>query len=174
MSDRVMRAGLLTVEGAVSAHADPNTVMHCLYGYYFLGISKAELGRIYGKTERTVFNWVTRYEATGTYERCRANAQRKFTPAHRQWLLDYYTRNPLAFLDEDQAAFKSANSLSISKSSVWNTIHDFGLTWKVLERRAMHVKERDSLRFVDELGHVQWSHCNLVFLDEVSFDNRGM
>ncbi|OWY93701.1 LOW QUALITY PROTEIN: hypothetical protein PHMEG_00036809 [Phytophthora megakarya] len=38
----------------------------------------------------------------------------------------------------------------------------------------MHIKDRDVLRFVEELDHVDWSHHNLVFLDEVSFDNRGM
>lgn len=28
-------------------------------------------------------------------------------------------------------------------------------------------------RFVEELSHLNWSHHNNVFLDEVSFDNRG-
>ncbi|KAG6975656.1 hypothetical protein JG688_00002151 [Phytophthora aleatoria] len=38
----------------------------------------------------------------------------------------------------------------------------------------MHVKERDVFRSVEELSRVNWSHQNLVILDEVSFDNRGM
>lgn len=38
----------------------------------------------------------------------------------------------------------------------------------------MHIKESDVFRFVEELSTVNWSHQNLVFLDEVSFDNRGM
>jgi hypothetical protein len=29
-------------------------------------------------------------------------------------------------------------------------------------------------RFVEELSNIDYSHHNLVFLDEVSFDNRGM
>ncbi|GMF90591.1 unnamed protein product [Phytophthora fragariaefolia] len=32
----------------------------------------------------------------------------------------------------------------------------------------------DVFRFVEELSHINWCHSNLVFLDEVSFDNRGM
>ncbi|KAG6952929.1 hypothetical protein JG688_00013054 [Phytophthora aleatoria] len=38
----------------------------------------------------------------------------------------------------------------------------------------MHVKEHAVFRFVEELGWVNWSHQNQVFLDEVTFDNRGM
>ncbi|OWZ13415.1 LOW QUALITY PROTEIN: hypothetical protein PHMEG_00013258 [Phytophthora megakarya] len=38
----------------------------------------------------------------------------------------------------------------------------------------MHIKELDVFRFVDELVHINWCYSNLVFLDEVSFDNRRM
>ncbi|EEY60647.1 uncharacterized protein PITG_13384 [Phytophthora infestans T30-4] len=38
----------------------------------------------------------------------------------------------------------------------------------------MHIKDQDVLRFIEEQHHVDWSHHNLVFLDEVSFNNRGM
>lgn len=38
----------------------------------------------------------------------------------------------------------------------------------------MHIKELDVFRFVEELAQVNWCHSNIVFLDEVSFDNRGM
>ncbi|HBT13327.1 MAG TPA: hypothetical protein DEA88_09075, partial [Erwinia persicina] len=76
--------------------------------------------------------------------------------------------------DEAQAAFKRAHRIEMSKASVWRIIHECGLTRKVLERRSMHIKEQDIFRFVEELSHIDWCHHNLVFLDEVSFDNRGM
>ncbi|KAH9113146.1 hypothetical protein AeMF1_012625 [Aphanomyces euteiches] len=38
----------------------------------------------------------------------------------------------------------------------------------------MHIKERDVFRFSYEVGQVDWSYQNIVFLDEASFDNRGM
>jgi len=34
-------------------------------------------------------------------------------------------------------------------------IHEGGLTWKVLERRAMHIKEQDVFRFTEKLRHVE-------------------
>ncbi|KAE9039338.1 hypothetical protein PR001_g7544 [Phytophthora rubi] len=49
-----------------------------------------------------------------------------------------------------------------------------GSPGKVLERRAIHVKKRDVFGFVDELSRVNWSHQNLVFLDDVAFESRGM
>ncbi|OWY94366.1 hypothetical protein PHMEG_00035927 [Phytophthora megakarya] len=62
--------------------------------------------------------------------------------------------------------------MSISSSSIWRLIHDAGRTRKVLERRVMHIKEQDVFRFADKLAHVNWCHSNLIFLDDVSFDNR--
>ncbi|KAG6963078.1 hypothetical protein JG688_00008326 [Phytophthora aleatoria] len=38
----------------------------------------------------------------------------------------------------------------------------------------MHLKERYIFRFAEELSRIDWTHQNIVFLDEVSFDNRGM
>ncbi|KAG6967206.1 hypothetical protein JG687_00004402 [Phytophthora cactorum] len=35
-------------------HAHPNTVYHCLYGYYNLGFSKKDLAHIYAKSERSI------------------------------------------------------------------------------------------------------------------------
>jgi len=123
---------------------------------------------------RTIGNWITVYEEAGTYQRVQTQCSCRFSSEHRQWLCDYYTDRPLAYLDEAQAAFIRAHEVHISKSSVWRILHDCGLTRKVLERRAMHIKETDVFRFVEELCHINWCHSNLVFLDEVSFDNRGM
>ncbi|KAG3086361.1 hypothetical protein PI124_g10759 [Phytophthora idaei] len=155
-------------------HAHPKPVFHCLYGYYNLGYSRQELADVYDKTVRTIGNWMKVYENTGTFQRSKMSFHKKFIAAQRQWLYDYYQVKPLSYLDAAQATFTQNHRVAISQTPVWRIIHDFGLTWKVLERRAMHVKERDVFRFVEELSQVNWSHQNLVILDKVSFDNRGM
>lgn len=38
----------------------------------------------------------------------------------------------------------------------------------------MHIKENDIVRFATELNSLLWTKHNILFLDEVSFDNRGM
>ncbi|KAE9261313.1 hypothetical protein PR003_g33980, partial [Phytophthora rubi] len=161
-------------EAVTRQHAHPNTVYHCLYAYYKLGYTRQHLGYIFNKSDRTISNWIKTYEETGAFQRARAPSERTFSEDHRAWLLAYYQAHPLAYLDEAQNAFQNAHRLTISKTSVWRIIHEAGLTWKVLERRAMHIKEQDVFRFVEEVSCVNWSYSNLVFLDEVSFDNRGM
>ncbi|KAG6962431.1 hypothetical protein JG688_00008610 [Phytophthora aleatoria] len=160
-------------EAATKQHAYPNTVFHCLDGCYYLGYTKQELAHVYNKAETTIRNWVRIYEDTGTYQCAQSKADRKFTAVQRQWLFDYFQERPLAYLDEAQAEFKGTYHISISKTTAWRIIHDFGLTWKVIESRAMYIEEQDVFRFAAELAKIDWSHQNLVFLDEVSFDNRG-
>ncbi|KAG6974128.1 hypothetical protein JG688_00003228, partial [Phytophthora aleatoria] len=51
-------------EAVTSQHAHPNTVFHCLYGFYCLGYSRKELARIYHKSIETIGNWINVYERT--------------------------------------------------------------------------------------------------------------
>jgi hypothetical protein len=53
-------------------------------------------------------------------------------------------------------------------------LHSSGLTWKVLEVRAIQISKSEVIRFAKELLSFLWLLENLVFLDEVSFDNRDM
>ncbi|KAG6942212.1 hypothetical protein JG687_00019194 [Phytophthora cactorum] len=150
-------------EAVTSQHTHPNSVFHCLYGFYCLGYSRKELARIYHKSIKTIGNWINVYERIGTYQRAEASSTRVFTKAHRKWLCEFYTEQPLAYLDEAQEAFLKAHQMSISKSSVWRILHDCGFTRTVLERRAMHIKEKDVFRFVEELSSIDWCHQNIVF-----------
>ncbi len=42
-----------------------------------------------------------------------------------------------------------------------------------MERRSLHVRFDSIQKFAQELDGLHWVHHNLLFLDEVSFDNRG-
>ncbi|OWZ14502.1 hypothetical protein PHMEG_00012009 [Phytophthora megakarya] len=56
-------------EAANKQHTHPNTVLHCLYGYYHLGYSKSELAQVYNKYVKTIANLIKVYEDPGTYKR---------------------------------------------------------------------------------------------------------
>ncbi|KAH9134035.1 hypothetical protein AeRB84_020087 [Aphanomyces euteiches] len=146
------------IESAISQHASTNTVMHCLYGYYFLGIKRPQLAVLYGKSEQTISNWVHKYEETGGYVRKSSAPERTFTTCEKEWLIGHFKRHPLSFLDEAKYAFTAHFNKFISISTIWKVIHD----------------TQDVCRFVVELDSILWSQRNVVFLDEVSFDNRGM
>ncbi|ETK80373.1 hypothetical protein L915_13935 [Phytophthora nicotianae] len=136
---------------ATRQHAHQNTAYHCLLAYYKLGYFKQHLAHVFNKSERTLSNWIKTYEQTGVFQRAKRTSERTFS---RTWLLSYYSDHPLAYLDKYQAAFTRAHHIAISKTSVWRIIHEEGLTWKVLERRAMHIKEKDVFGFVEELSYV--------------------
>eukprot|EP00644_Phytophthora_capsici_P002134 jgi/Phyca11/114819/e_gw1.27.360.1 len=140
-------------EAATRQHTHANTVYHCRYAYYKLHYSKKHLAYIFNKSERAIRTWIKVYETTGVFQRVNTVTRRQYTQQQRQWLFNYYQEHPLAYLDEVQDAFKRAHSVDISKTSVWRILHAYGLTWKVLERRAMYIKERDVFRFVEGLSY---------------------
>ncbi|KAH9119422.1 hypothetical protein LEN26_011660 [Aphanomyces euteiches] len=142
--------------------------------YYYKNVSKRELASLFHKDAKTITNWIKRYEEYGFYERKVTEQQSSYSEAQRRWLIQFVERKPLSFLDEVKYAFEQEFGQKTTISTVWRTMHNHGLTWKVLERRAIHVKESDVLRFVQELGSIDWCHMNVLFLDEASFDNKGM
>lgn len=85
-----------------------------------------------------------------------------------------YQKNPLMYLDEARYQFIKQWGINISIATVWNTLRHGGFTRKVVERRAIEIKESEIIRFALELNSITWTPENIMFLDEVSFDNRGM
>lgn len=152
----------------------PQPGFYWLDGYYPLDYPVRELAYVYYKSEKTTRNRIRFFEASGTYERTTIASGYEFTAAQWEWLSGYSQRNPLAYLDEVQTEFKRVFHISISKTTVWSIISEHGLTFKGLVRRAMYSKEQDIFRFVEGSGQIDRSHQKLVFLDEVSFNNRGM
>ncbi|CAK4292824.1 unnamed protein product [Aphanomyces euteiches] len=141
----------MIIDAVVHQHASPNTVLHLLYIYYYKNIAKVRLAELFHKDPSTVANWIKRYEETGAVDRKSKCGISRFSEAQKRWLIQYFHIKPLSFLDEVKYAFEREFHQTIAISTVWQTIHDFGMTWKVLERRAIQVKENDILRFVMEL-----------------------
>ncbi|XP_058825410.1 uncharacterized protein LOC131685582 [Topomyia yanbarensis] len=152
-----------------------NTKYHCLYGYYFLGISRARLSIIYKKSKTTISTWIQNYETEGILSRKqREQVFRKFKSEHRHWIEEQYMENPVLFLSECRDLFYSHFYRTISESSICRILHAEGLSWETLERRAIQVKEEEIFRFCAEMNAIDWDIYHLVFLDEVSLDSRDM
>lgn len=58
--------------------------------------------------------------------------------------------------------------------SISTILHEACLSYKVLERRAVQIQLTEIHRFCAELRSFPWLLENLVFLDEVSFDNKDI
>ncbi|XP_058827638.1 uncharacterized protein LOC131687566 [Topomyia yanbarensis] len=156
-------------------HASANTVYHCLYDYYYLGVRKDILSKIYSKHRTTISNWIRKYEEHAFFSRKeRAIVYLRFKPEQRRWLVNLYESCPIIYLDEAKSEYERKFYQTISTSSISRILHAEGMSWKVLERRAIQLRMMDIYRFVSDMAIVSWDiHC-LLFLDEVSFDNRGM
>lgn len=145
-------------------HANPNTVYHALYGHYFLGISKQNLATIYGKSLSTIYSWFTKYEKDGLFRRKqRKQVYKKYGTDMRTWLVDLYRKEPMLFLDEAKHKFQLHFRVSISVSSVCAIFHEAGLSWKVIERRAIQIRYEEIVRFTRELLAIPWDLFNLIF-----------
>ncbi|XP_055546422.1 uncharacterized protein LOC129730856 [Wyeomyia smithii] len=156
-------------------HASSNTVYYCLYGYYFLGFSKNTLAKIYAKHRTTVSNWIKIYEENKIFKRKdREQVYLKFNSDQRRWLVNLYKDCPILYLDETKSQFERRFHKTISTASICRILHEEGLSWKVLERRAIQIRMLDIYRFASDMSLVTWDIHSLVFLDEASCDNRSM
>lgn len=165
------------IKSCVSGQANEETIYHCLYGFYFLGIKKRELARIYAKSPSTIANWIAKFEKNGHVERkvgFVAEIYKKFDVVKRDWILNLYKERPILYQREASQLFFKEFQQTISTSSISVILHKEGLTWKVLERRAIQLQIQDVVRYFFELSDFDWLIENLVFLDEVSFDNQSM
>ena len=122
-----------SIKTLISAtHASPNTRLHALYVHFFLGFSQKEVARIFHKSTSTICEWVKQYHKDGMVTRALSTrCAFKFAPSMRQWIVEFYFKNPLAFLDEAQCAIILEFHLNISIASVWSIIHECGMMRKV-------------------------------------------
>jgi transposase len=160
-----------------ASQASANTKLHCLYGYFFLGLTVSNLATIYHKSPRTIRYWVQRWEEFRSAERLSVAVEaRKFNAEKQRFIIDFYEKYPCSFLDEVRDKFMKQFHMNISKTTIWRIVNSAGLTRKVIERRAIEISVNDIIRFYKDLQSLpfHWTYQNLVFLDEVGFDNRDM
>jgi transposase len=157
------------------SQASESTKLHALYCYFFLRKTKAEIAVIFGKSPTSITNWVNRYLEEGHLaRRDTENLFRKFNIEKRERLASLYLNRPTMYLEEAKYAFTQYWNQEISVGTILAILHERSITYKVIERRAINIKESDIARFVLEINSLDWSQDNILFLDEVSFDNRGM
>ncbi|KAG4068112.1 hypothetical protein HA402_001537 [Bradysia odoriphaga] len=140
------------------------------------GIPIKDLAFTYNKSKTTISRWIKSYEKTRDVARKKSSmaAYRKFNVDQRTWLVNLYKERPILHQYEAARLFFDKFQSQISTSSIGTILSDAGLTWKVLERRAIQIQLEDILRFANELCSFPWLLENLVFLDEVGFDNKDM
>lgn len=163
------------LEEVKKKRAGRNTKYHILYGYYYQGLRKSRLAQYYGKSKQTVANWINIYNEFGFLpSKRRENHYKKFPKTQTDWIVNLFKRNPMLYLEEAKLIFQIQFLKSISTSSIGRILHSYGYTRKVLERRAMQIREDKILDFTEEINSIDWFWSSLCFLDEISVDKRGV
>lgn len=156
-------------------HASEDTKYHVLYGYYHLNKSRSELAKLYCKHHSTISNWIREYEELQTFRNGHSNRGfRKLSEEEVEWFRQLYIDHPSTYLDEAKDLFQETFKKEISRSTISRVLAKIGFSRKVLEKRAIQIKRKEIDFYTDELNCLQWDTFNILFLDEVSFDNRDM
>jgi transposase len=144
--------------------------------YYFVGLCVASLATYFNKNPKTIKRWINKYDSgDGVSRQINTDTvRRKFNIQQVDWVCALIDEHPLLYLDELQKRFKIRWRKTISCSHIHHILKVKGYTKKSIERRSIQVRMADVLRFTAEMSTYTWNFRNLVFLDEVSFDNRGM
>jgi transposase len=143
--------------------------------HYFCGLKRSQLGKYFHKSPSTISSWIDTFEKEGGLSRkAKENVYRVYGLEKREWLIRLYKKRPILYLAEAKSLFDKEFNTNISTSYISIILNSSGLTWKVIKRRAIQISQMDILRFLRELSQISWTLESLVFLDEVSFDNRDM
>ena len=157
-------------------HADHSVRVHAVYGVKFLGFTQQHVALLYGKSQSTFCRWVSRYEDTGDV--CRnentTSRFRKLSHEHKEWIVQFVMSDPLSFLREITAAFNKHFGIDVSATSVFRVLKEYNFSNKVIERRALEISFSDVTRFTYEINLLRPLPDQLLFLDEMSTDNRSM
>jgi transposase len=171
-SDRVMYVPDL-INGVSTVHASNSVKMYCLYMFHFCGLDRLQLAKNFCKHPSTIGRWLIRFKKSGNISREEQEQTfRRYGIMKRQWLVNLYLHTPILYLDEAKHLLDVHFDACISVSSVSIILHEFGMTYKSVERRAIQITTADVIRFSNKLqiNDFPWLLQNLVFLDEVSFD----
>jgi transposase len=155
--------------------ASANTKYHAIHAFVFLGFSVRLIGKMLCKSPQTICNWVKKYEKQGNLKRLSPANNKKFNAKHRLWIKNFVDNDPLSLLNEIKGAFVTEFEMDISISTIYKIlIQDWGYTKKKIERRAIQIRFDDICRYTKEINMLQPVHNRLVFVDEMSLDNRDM
>eukprot|EP00734_Pompholyxophrys_sp_LG126_P000219 Pompholyxophrys_sp_v1_NODE_54_length_2873_cov_21.439120.p1 type:complete len:355 gc:universal NODE_54_length_2873_cov_21.439120:1740-2804(+) len=156
--------------------ATESVKLHAIYAVIYLGMQQLEVSRIFCKSASTICDWVARYNECDNVARISSSAKhwRKFSDPHKTWIMNFINRDPLSFVREIQKSFYDCFCFCISSRSILRILEENNYSKKILEQRAMEISFIEIARFTEEINAVKPLYEQLVFLDEMSTDNRAM
>lgn len=153
------------------------TKIHAVYAAVFLSIPREEIAAIFRVHVSTIKRWIDRFHETGDVERVSSQSPlpKKFQQQHLTWIVNYVMQNPLHTLYRIRVSFlRTFRGLTVSTSTIWRIISRAGFSYRCIERRALQARRQQISAYTKEFNYLTPMLEQLVFLDEVSVDNRSM
>jgi transposase len=157
--------------------ASDDTKYLCLYNYYYLTKSQTELSTIFKKSTKTIARWIQDFERNGSFStenQEKSKNLRKIQEEHRDWIEQKFKINPMLYLEDAKKMFEKHFGVEISRSTICRILAERGYSRKHIERLAIQIKKGEIIHFFNEMSCFHWDLFSLLFLDEVSFDNRDL
>jgi len=150
--------------------------LQCVYGVLVLRFDKDDMSSLFQVCRSTINRWIKQYEEEGSISRRQSiTTPSKLRDCHTDWIVSHISANPLDSLHQIKVLFQEEfRGMTISISSVWKVLSARGFSYQVLERRALQTKRSKICEYAVEFNSLVPLLDQLVFLDEVSFDNRSM
>jgi transposase len=152
--------------------------LYTIYMVEYIGLSIRGVAHLFGKSPSSIQRWLERFRETGDVVRKYSAPPEntvKMEPAQQRWVLNYVLSvDPLSYLHEIREAFVEKFHFSVHCCTLSRFLASEQITKKVIERRAMQIRETDVSRFVLEVNSLRPFHQQLTFLDECSMDNRSL
>ena len=166
-----------TVEAVVLAKRqlseDSKTI--CVHAV-LVGYRKSLLIDIFRTSKASLNKWIKRFKDTGSVTKKRKTTiPKKFQQKHMDFIILIVEKNPLFTLFQIKQQFERYfTTITISVSTVWRILIRNNYSYKVLQRRAIDIKLAAITSFTEELNNLSPLPEQLLFLDEMSLDNRDM
>ncbi|KAB5590974.1 hypothetical protein CTheo_5590 [Ceratobasidium theobromae] len=152
-----------------------NELRRCVIRMLALELDIPLIMAVTSLSERTISKIRQQWEETGSYRHEEQygiiGRPRLLSVGDIWYLTERITQAPDLFLDELRQELSVAAGIDVSISTVWRSLARLGITYKVLDKRAMERCEADRAEYQRLIRAFRPSQ--LVFVDESSFNRRG-
>lgn len=136
------------------------------------------VAQVFMVTPRSVKGWIKQFYETGNLGRKQCeNVKRSYTEEQKSWCIEYLTNNPLTYIHELTRLFRAKFGSHMHEVTMFRLIKNAGFSNRAVKRIAIQIQLKDVNRFAREMSDLFQRGCmqdSLLFLDEVSTDNRDM
>ena len=158
-------------------HFAPQMKERALVLVFFAGVPVSYAARLLGCAPRSVYRWWREFARQGSVERAASVHAARWPAEAVERLKEEIEINPSLYIEEiiELIIANFPDVRNVSQSTVLRVLHnDLHYSCKTLQTRAVEARTLDIQAYFAELGSIYKYPEQLLFIDEVSKDGRGV